>query len=870
MEKLLRMAFMALSLLVCTGIWAATDVSINLATDPWNCYGGTSLNSTYNITYTGRTFEANTWEILCLPFDANSSQIDNAFGADNYELMAYDRVDNSYIVFMPMATPAIEAGKPYAIRLKTETSTMTFPNVTMKTFTETAVGTDNLKCCASLTSKATWWFNESQNNVTGKSYLLEKGLLSEIGYGKNENTILPTSAYFNSADGSNIKVSFGDDFYPQISNLPTIYLEIPDVVDIDQDLKKVIHKDGTPDEAPYHKTTIRLVDKNGTLAPFVDEGLQIKVRGNSTALEAQGYKGKKAYRMKFDKDKKDADGNVIETHKHDLLGKGYKKRNWVLLANYFDKSMLRNALTSNIATAAGMPFAPGYCFVDLVINGDYRGTYQISDHVEIGSKRIPLDDEDNDWYVEFQGRQDMLDYPMVVDNGILLNINNPEPADEDDETQRNEIINMVGDWFNNTWAKGFEESNIYDETTGWRAYNDEYTLLRFMLVTDLTADWDGLMSVKAYRPVNGKLFWGPVWDKDLAYGNYGNIDKTLCVNITGNGSSVQTKLQGVFKDSKFLYELSQLMDNMVADGLKEKLTSEIDNLANTIAQSRELDVAKWGVTQKSIETLYGQQDYSYYTTQLKTWISDRIDFVQSEYRKLSAQYPYVPTEETSFVFDANNATADYSSKLNKTFDITIKNRTLSSHNWNTISFPFDLTLEQLKNVFGNETKLMSVVSVNGTTVTFGNATVLEAGVPYMLKPEQSVTDPSFKDVTVETFDNKAVALDNVGSFISCIRPTTMATDGSELFMTTSGLFAQPTANGNVINGTRAYLKLYDQKNAKAISFVFDDTATGISEMKGISTLRQGNVYNINGQRVNSSAKYLKGIYIIDGKKIVIQ
>ena len=73
------MAFMALSLLVCTGIWAATDVSINLATDPWNCYGGTSLNSTYNITYTGRTFEANTWEILCLPFDANSSQIDNAF-----------------------------------------------------------------------------------------------------------------------------------------------------------------------------------------------------------------------------------------------------------------------------------------------------------------------------------------------------------------------------------------------------------------------------------------------------------------------------------------------------------------------------------------------------------------------------------------------------------------------------------------------------------------------------------------------------------------------------------------------------------------------------------------------------------------------
>ena len=87
--------------------------------------------------------------------------------------------------------------------------------------------------------------------------------------------------------------------------------------------------------------------------------LDIKVRGNSTADPS-----KRAYRLKFGKDEKDkVTGELVKTHKHDLMGGGYAKRNWALLANCFDHSLIRNALTCELGKIIGMPFNPGYCFV---------------------------------------------------------------------------------------------------------------------------------------------------------------------------------------------------------------------------------------------------------------------------------------------------------------------------------------------------------------------------------------------------------------------------------------------------------------------------------------------------------------------------
>jgi len=314
----------------------------------------------------------------------------------------------------------------------------------------------------------------------------------------------------------------------QLTNVPTLYFTIPSIpegADVNTYLKK------ENNVAEYLTAEIQVVDKTeGGLTEFTDN-VQIKVRGNSTAKE-----NKKPYRLKF-KDIKDEAGNVVATsQKHDLLGKGYAKRNWALLANYIDPAMVRNALTYKIGELVDMPFKPGYKFADVVINGEYRGTYQITDHVEVGTNRIDID-EDTGWFVE-SARGDMVEQPSASAASLFMSIKNPEPAtDEDTATLKSQIeswfepVDALFCIYNGT----FDLAAFTNPTTGWRKYWDEESLVNFYLGINITGDYDGFMTVKMYRDLNKKLKFGPLWDKDLAFGNWSSDDgKKLVENQQGD------------------------------------------------------------------------------------------------------------------------------------------------------------------------------------------------------------------------------------------------------------------------------------------------------------------------------------------------
>lgn len=220
----------------------------------------------------------------------------------------------------------------------------------------------------------------------------------------------------------------------------------------------------------------------------------------------------------------------------------------------------------------GLDFCPGYKFVDLVINGNYRGTYQICDHVETGTNRVDVD-EDAGWMVEFQGRGDMLDQPLCFNqDGLQMNIKNPEPADETNAEEVATFIAPFQEWFTKTWSPQWKATDAYGANSGWRSVNDEESLMKFWIVTELTGDYDGWMTVKAYKEADeAKLHYGPVWDKDLAYGNYGGEQSAKLVSNNGNGSSLVTFLnESLLKDPIFTKKLKVKLDQLLRDGLYEK------------------------------------------------------------------------------------------------------------------------------------------------------------------------------------------------------------------------------------------------------------------------------------------------------------
>lgn len=850
-------------LFVYGNVYAQTSQTIN-AKEVWN-YIDFTIGESYTITYNNKSFAANTWEFIGLPFDASKAVLDETFGENNYQIQQFNSMDGNTFVFKAMETPSITAGYPYLIKVTEAVSNPVFANVNFSTGTPSYYGNENVQLYASLITMAGWDLINNHN-----AYKLINGVLTKMAYNgegtPEQSDILPPGGYVKTANNSVPSLSIegssgsggGDDPIDpssmtlqqkiaarmQLTDAPTVYITLPDIGDatLDSYLYKTGGNATTAAEAPYRRASIKVVATDDTTSPHYMESfeedadhLEIKVRGNSTALPTT-VDAKRPYRLKFAKKDKATGQNF----KHDMTNAGYSKRNWVLLANALDHSLIRNALTCELGKIVGMPFNPGYKFVDLVINGDYRGTYQISDHPEVDGDRINVD-EDTGWYVEFQGRPDMCDYPMCISESgkITMNIKNPEPDDETDESQRNAIIEPIKSWFNDTWVKGFG-IGFTNPTTGWRAYNDEDEWLKFLIITEITGDYDGMMSVKAYREVDGKLCLGPVWDKDLAYGNYGDYATTMVADI-GNASSVNGYIKKLYSDPLFVKRLKDKMDELVNGGLSATLCSKIDELAGVLTNTRAQNTEKWGVNEYYyMEKIHGLANYEAYIQQLKDWLTARITFVQGQFNQL---YTAANTaQEDGLTIDAGKTQSENgigAELIDKIYNVTLANKSFVQNQWNTISLPFSVNEQTLKGIFGDnyELKELAGIYTNGTTLYFATPkdNAISAGMPYLIKPSKVVeASPIFNNVTLaycQDWSNTQKAFgENVtfGNYSFCanlyLNNTTLTDNGTDILIGgDAATFTTPTkVNSNdtyaTLYGINAYIRIANGAGDPTISF----------------------------------------------------
>lgn len=875
-----------LLLLLLGGIGAyADDVEFDVTSNGWNV----SYSGTANVTLKGRTFTKGEWSGFCLPFDASKETLDAALGEGCYSLQAYFSFADNKIQFKKVT--AATAGTPYFIYLNKTVENPKFDNVTFVSDVNLGYGgysadwRDTTTISANLQFRGFYYkkanynlYNNSSDQTTNAYYLTGDGILQDVrkreytdsplgidvcilitGYSSSfqkptvvfeEDDVINSGGTSGGGSGGSGGESGSTDdptslTYKiknklQLTDVPTLYLTIPDVTDLDKDLVK----NRQTGEALYHKASIDVVDKNNTLKEFSDDKLDIKVRGNSTADPS-----KRAYRLKFGKDEKDkVTGKLIKTHKHDLMGGGYAKRNWALLANCFDHSLIRNALTCELGKIIGMPFNPGYCFVDLVINGDYRGTYQVTDHPEVGSHRIDID-EDKDWYIEFQGRSDMLDEPYLnIKDLPMFSIKNPDYTDAADADKLAALKVEMEDWVKQ-WKSGFsyDASITQSDTKGWRAYNDEDQLLKWFLETEITADYDGYMTIKAYRATDGKLFWGPIWDKDLAWDNYGDYTKTLGAALE-NASSIRYYVYNpgsgtaILSDPRFVKRVYETYNKLVEDGLEQKLLDIVDQLHLRVNQTQQLNFEKWGITTVygGLEKYHEWTDYAQYPEQLKTFITARLAFLKEKFKEIYdavctvKEATYTPTNQWH---STDITTGSY---LNQ----KVVGRSFKANQWNTYCMPFSTTMEQMKEVFGNDVQVVahSGMDIDGTTMLFAPYTSeLKAGCPYLVMPSADVSDPTFKDVIntdapvqKENYNGQSVSFDDKHSFYGTLFTADvvdMSTDylfSKDVYSSASSL-AQATSNTE--NGARAFIRVSDgttpaikiQTADEASKFTYDVT-----------------------------------------------
>lgn len=866
--KSLRMYLLLLLLLGGIGAYA-DDVEFDVTSLSWGKNYSTEFPGTNNVTLKGRTFTANEWTGLCLPFDASKKILDATFGVDMYNIQSFKSMEGNNIDFEKVTE--VKAGVPYYVKVKSTVENPIFQGVIFASLIDDSWHeirvNDKIKFRGFYFTKGDWLLRNSSNVYSINFFWLNPdGSLSdfranEVEYSQTGrigvNAYLFMDGYASTVDKPNLifegqtsggesgstddptSLSYKIKNKLQLTDVPTLYLTIPDVTDLDKDLVK----NRQTGEALYHKASIDVVDKNNTLEEFSDDKLDIKVRGNSTADPS-----KRAYRLKFGKDEKDkVTGELIKTHKHDLMGGGYAKRNWALLANCFDHSLIRNALTCELGKIIGMPFNPGYCFVDLVINGDYRGTYQVTDHPEVGSHRIDID-EDKDWYIEFQDRSDMLDEPYLnIKDLPMFSIKNPDYTDAADADKLAALKVKMEDWVKQ-WKSGFsyDASITQSDTKGWRAYNDEDQLLKWFLETEITADYDGYMTIKAYRATDGKLFWGPVWDKDLAWDNYGDYTKTLGAALENASIRYYVYNPGsgtaILSDPRFVKRVYETYNKLVEDGLEQKLLDIVDQLHLRVNQTQQLNFEKWGITTVygGLEKYHEWTDYAQYPKQLKTFITARLAFLKEKFKEIYdavctvKEATYTPTNQW---YRTDLTTGSY---LNQ----KVVGRSFKANQWNTYCMPFSTTMEQMKEVFGNDVQVVahSGMDIDGTTMLFAPYTSeLKAGCPYLVMPSADVSDPTFKDVIntdtpvqKESYNGQSVSFDDKHSFYGTLF-TADVVDKSTDYLFSKDVYSSASslaqATSYTENGARAFIRVSDgttpaikiQTADEASKFTYDVT-----------------------------------------------
>ncbi|MGM9740606.1 MAG: CotH kinase family protein [Candidatus Cryptobacteroides sp.] len=221
----------------------------------------------------------------------------------------------------------------------------------------------------------------------------------------------------------------------------------------------------------------------------------IQGRGNST-----WDMPKKPFKIKF-------------PEKHKVLGMPSSK-GWVFLANYSDKSLLRNIVGMTTSEILEMQWTPEFRIVEVWINDDYQGVYNLFEKKDVGKNKVDIDVDAGDMYLEIESTFDEPKNFITSRYSVPVQFKDPDlPTDE----QYNSIVTL----FNNFEAVLYS-SEFKDPVKGYAAYIDVDSFVDNYIIRELAKDIDGNVRKSSFVTVlksTGKIKFCHVWDFDISYGN---------------------------------------------------------------------------------------------------------------------------------------------------------------------------------------------------------------------------------------------------------------------------------------------------------------------------------------------------------------
>ena len=357
----------------------------------------------------------------------------------------------------------------------------------------------------------------------------------------------------------------------QLTNLPTVVVNIAGGEEVIEKTKDLI-------------SNVYIISENGTNL-LATSGTEIRGRGN-----ASWNFEKKPYRLKFDK-------------KQSPLGAPASAKKWTLISNHGDKTLMRNILAFEVSRRVGQPYTPFCHPVDLIINGEYRGCYQLCDQVEADDDRVPVEDG---YLIEIDAYAWDEEVMFASATGIPVTIKHPDEDDITDQQKR-----FINDYFNKFEAAALA-SNFTDPNNGYRKYLDLDSFLRNFIIGEFCANTDAFWSVYMYKDAaDGKLHTGPTWDNDLSFDNdyrtHPIVTYDYLCAVNGSFAGGQLKdivLRIVKQDPQAKARLVELWDAALNEGNLKGLGSYMEETADLLDESQQLNFKRWKILDQWVHMNY--------------------------------------------------------------------------------------------------------------------------------------------------------------------------------------------------------------------------------------------------------------------------
>ena len=299
----------------------------------------------------------------------------------------------------------------------------------------------------------------------------------------------------------------------------------------------------------------------------------------------------------------------------DLLGMG-RAESWILLANAYDPTNLRNKLVYEFAQEAGLAYTPQCRWVDLHLNGEYAGLYLLCERIEVHPQRVAIGesgsflvskssqwrlDSRNRTYVMTQGqtalRLHYADMPLDDVQRTLQSVENALTAEDGIDPVTGKSYGQLIDA--DSWARKYLVEEIFGNIDGG-------TLSQYFYLDGS----DG----------TGKVYAGPVWDFDLSMGKSvswpSDAPNMFFANRPGNWDT--SWFHGIYQKEDFRRLVERLYEEEFRPLAERLLETGLDRYRDAIGPAAERNRLRWD-----------EDDPAQATEQIRSYLTARLDFLDS-------------------------------------------------------------------------------------------------------------------------------------------------------------------------------------------------------------------------------------------------